>query len=105
MPYALTSIGIILFFLMYFGETELWFPIFFITLVASLIYYGMKNRDTGGGWWPRRRKGDDPRPVGPGPLPTSWNPPDVIPDWMIEEADIRPALVNGRDQDDPKESS
>lgn len=42
------------------------------------------NDDQGKGWWGRWKPRIEP-PQGPGPLPKSWDPPDYLPDWLVEE--------------------
>lgn len=56
----------------------------------------LKNRrdDGGNGWW--RPPPPKPAPKGP-PLPPHWDPPDYIPEWVLEQ--IGPVLVKSRAAD------
>lgn len=86
-----TGIGVtlgILFLLMYFRMEGLVVPVFLICLICCAIYFNLPGN--GGGRW-RKGRGPGSTPVGPGPLPSSWEPPDYIPEWVIEE--VKPKLT------------
>lgn len=88
----------ILFGLTYFRMEALIFPTLMVTGIGLLIYYRFEKPQDGGGWW--RKGGDpDPGPVGPGPMPSEWDPPDFIPEWMLVEEKLRRTQESPPDPD------
>jgi hypothetical protein len=87
-------------------------------MFAWLIFFGFlfliwKTFTPPGGWkdegghWGRWRPKIRPPQGGPGGLPKSWDPPDYVPEWMVEEAErlepiwIRPPRRTLQDQQAP----
>lgn len=97
---AIVALIATLFLLTYFRMEALILPTLLITGVGAAIYYGFERPrgDDGGGWW---RKGRDPgpTPVGPGPTPSEWDPPDFIPEWMLIEDGLRRTQESPPDPD------
>ena len=88
MRFVIALLLAIVFLLTFFRMDALIFPTLMVTGIGLLIYYGFERPQDGDGWW---RKGRDPgpTPAGPGPLPSEWEPPDYIPEWMLIEDKLK----------------